>query len=638
MLNNEDIQKRLKDYPEPDEVKKIRENIINSFKNLEFQEGPHKYYVHYDDGETEELPSVSGTVEKFEPYTDWQAIKERYALNHGLTVEQVTRMWKETNIIGTNNGSSTHLYGEMLMHFFQGHPEKICDVIKPQYEEGFLIPYSGKQVAAMNYYMEMYDSFYDDSKPIKMYPVMPESQIYIKRGNEFGIKQRYAGTFDILHAYQDKGGKWKLAIHDWKGLPLETPILTTKGFKTMGTLEYGDSVYDKDGNPAKITGISEIHNNPCMKITFDDNYSIVADEEHRWLVYFNKQNGEKDEKVMTTLELHEYLKNHTGKKRHTLTIPKIQINKPLNTEKDNNIEVDPYVFGVWLGDGHSACGYVTNMYDEIFNEIEKRGYHVGNNVNDGKHCGQAKTRCVFGLATQLKKYNLLKNKHIPDEFINGFTFEERFEILQGLMDTDGYYNKTRKRFVMATTKKSQVDFTVKLVTSLGIKPTVIKATGKCNNCKKKPVFEKWDIAFSTDMNPFLIRKIKVECPTRNERDYRNISSVEYCETVKTRCIEVDSPSHTYLADTMLLVTHNTNKSLSDDYKRSKGVYMEPPFDDLIDESLSHYALQLSLYQIGLMQLGYEIGDRRLIWLKDDGTYEKIALPDMTGRLIDALRE
>lgn len=298
MLNNEDIQKRLKDYPEPDEVKKIRENIINSFKNLEFQEGPHKYYVHYDDGETEELPSVSGTVEKFEPYTDWQAIKERYALNHGLTVEQVTRMWKETNIIGTNNGSLVHLFNEQYMHFFQGHPEKICDVIKPQYEEGFLIPYSGKQVAAMNYYMEMYDSFYDDSKPIKMYPVMPESQIYIKRGNEFGIKQRYAGTFDILHAYQDKGGKWKLAIHDWK----------------------------------------------------------------------------------------------------------------------------------------------------------------------------------------------------------------------------------------------------------------------------------------------------------------------------------------------------SNKSLSDDYKRSKGVYMEPPFDDLIDESLSHYALQLSLYQIGLMQLGYEIGDRRLIWLKDDGTYEKVALPDMTGRLIDALRE
>ena len=216
MLNDDDIRKRLEMYPEPPEVAEIRRNIKESFKRLEFQEGPHKYFVHEDDGTIEELCSVSGTIEKFEPYTDWDTITANYALKNGYTVEEVTRMWHETNIIATNNGSLTHLFAENYMHFFQGHPEKICNIIKPQYEDGYLIPYSNKQFAAAAYYNDIHDLFIDESKPVKLWPVMPESQIYIFKDNPWGIKERYAGTFDILNAYQAKDGKWKLLIFDWK--------------------------------------------------------------------------------------------------------------------------------------------------------------------------------------------------------------------------------------------------------------------------------------------------------------------------------------------------------------------------------------------------------------------------------------
>lgn len=217
MLNDDDIRKRLEMYPEPPEVAEIRRNIKESFKRLEFQEGPHKYFIHEDDGTVEELCSVSGTIEKFEPYTDWDTITANYALKNGYTVEEVTRMWHETNILATSNGTLTHAFGEAYMYFFQAKPELMPDVIKKmQYEDGFLIPYGAKQCAAMQYYIDMHKMFMDDSRPLKMWPVMPESQIYIFKDNKFGIKKRYAGTFDILHAYQTKDGKWKLAIHDWK--------------------------------------------------------------------------------------------------------------------------------------------------------------------------------------------------------------------------------------------------------------------------------------------------------------------------------------------------------------------------------------------------------------------------------------
>jgi hypothetical protein len=43
-----------------------------------------------------------------------------------------------------------------------------------------------------------------------------------------------------------------------------------------------------------------------------------------------------------------------------------------------------------------------------------------------------------------------------------------------------------------------------------------------------------------------------------------------------------------------------------------------------------------MYQIGLMQLGLEIADRNLIWLKEDGTYEKVKTPDLTETILTEL--
>ena len=38
-----------------------------------------------------------------------------------------------------------------------------------------------------------------------------------------------------------------------------------------------------------------------------------------------------------------------------------------------------------------------------------------------------------------------------------------------------------------------------------------------------------------------------------------------------------------------------------------------------------------------MQLGLKIVDRCLIWLKDDGTYEKIKVPNITDKLLEILQ-
>lgn len=90
----------------------------------------------------------------------------------------------------------------------------------------------------------------------------------------------------------------ELYVIDYKGLDINTPILTTNGFKLLKNINKEDIIFDKDGNKTNILNISEIHYNPCYKIVFDNGDEIIADNEHRWLIA--------DNYVFTTNELKNF--------------------------------------------------------------------------------------------------------------------------------------------------------------------------------------------------------------------------------------------------------------------------------------------------------------------------------------------
>lgn len=82
----------------------------------------------------------------------------------------------------------------------------------------------------------------------------------------------------------------------------------------------------------------------------------------------------------------------------------------------------------------------------------------------------------------------------------------------------------------------------------------------------------------------------------------------------------------------IILDYKTNKELEKEYSREVGKFLKEPFIDLYSEPKSIYTLQLSAYQIPLEDIGLKVIGRRLIWLKDDGTYEKIPLIDVTHTL------
>jgi DNA-directed RNA polymerase beta subunit len=137
----------------------------------------------------------------------------------------------------------------------------------------------------------------------------------------------------------------------------------------------------------------------------------------------------------------------------------------VNWEK-KDVTLDPYILGMWLGDGLSdGKGFVsadqelTDVWiewgknnDGTIKHQKKYQYGICSTINqtnmDNKEpCIDARGRTrtfkrteLNPLKEHLKKYNLLKNKHIPLDYIVNDR-ETRLKVLAGFIDTDGSVRK-----------------------------------------------------------------------------------------------------------------------------------------------------------------------------------------------------
>lgn len=124
--------------------------------------------------------------------------------------------------------------------------------------------------------------------------IWPEYLVHYEDG-----QIRLAGQIDLLVRNGDS-----FSILDWKGLPLDTKLPTPSGWTDMGSVEPGDEVLDREGRPCKVTGKSDPHWNPCVKIVFHDGYGVTCDTDHRWLVLIHGR-----EEVMTAGTMLEWLRD-----------------------------------------------------------------------------------------------------------------------------------------------------------------------------------------------------------------------------------------------------------------------------------------------------------------------------------------
>lgn len=402
-----------------------------------------------------------------------------------------------------------------------------------------------------------------------------------------------------------------------KALALDTKIPTPDGWKIMGDLEVGDFVFGTDGRPCRVTATSPVYeNHKCYELHFSNGQKVIADAGHLWFTNALQDRpgigqGNRGKlknirnRVRTTEEIaNTLLRPGDGARNHSMPMPE----PILCTRKD--LPIAPYTLGAWLGDGTSGNSNITTMDMEILEAIKKEGYRVdylrnngskastyvvgkrdrrfcrrGHELNEAnanrnevypkcriceREVNKAKRKGLelpayseFSLYEVLMQNNLINNKHIPDIYLRA-SFDQRLALLQGLMDTDGTVNKSGKVFSYTTIRKELADGVSELLSTFGIKHSVIENTMTCNGVELdgRTCF---NIQFSTfrDQIPCFkltrkLERMRFSNPKKVARS-RNVHFTYAAETssVPVKCISVSSPDKQFLFGETMLPTHNS---------------------------------------------------------------------------------
>jgi replicative DNA helicase len=347
-----------------------------------------------------------------------------------------------------------------------------------------------------------------------------------------------------------------------KALALDTPIPTPTGWTTMGDIKVGDQVLGADGRPTRVTFTTEVqYNRACYKLTFSDGQTVVADADHLWetstrqsrkAVYSANRKGYPAKSpygVRTTKEIAETFLTADGRKNHT-----VRNTDPLDLPSWD-LPVDPYVLGCWLGDGSSADGRIHTADEEIFQEIERRGYELADPVKQPE--GRCPMRSVRGLFAKLRELGVANNKHIPTRYLRA-SHQQRLDLLRGLMDTDGTVHPDGT-LVFSVTRKTLADGFRELLATLGYRWHESEVQKRAQSGDAVIAyytgFSAPDVVFGLD------RKIQAQVErghyTKARSGHRVIETIEEVESVPVRCIQVDNVDHLYLCTKSMIPTHNT---------------------------------------------------------------------------------
>jgi len=371
-----------------------------------------------------------------------------------------------------------------------------------------------------------------------------------------------------------------------KALALDTPLPTPSGWTTMGEVAVGDLLVAADGTPTRVLAATEVMvDRPCYEVELDDGTVIVADAQHQWVTSTRAQrravHGGKtpESSVRTTEELAATVRCATadGRVNHSIATA-----APLALP-DADLPVHPYALGVWLGDGSSRRAEFTSAHPEIAMRIEGLGYVaqpkgsaqgraraynmllpvteplVGSSVVCGtEFTAQRATLAENGtMGGRLRALGVLANKHVPASYLRASESQRR-ELLAGLLDTDGTVTPQGSVQISLTSERLALD-TRELILSLGYRTGWSTKTVKGRSEASSTAYT---ITFTTSDDVFWLERKRLVHKERRRPGTARLTSryvvdVRRIESVPVRCVEVEHPSHLYLAGRSMVPTHNS---------------------------------------------------------------------------------
>jgi replicative DNA helicase len=230
-----------------------------------------------------------------------------------------------------------------------------------------------------------------------------------------------------------------------------------------------------------------------------------------------------------------------------------------------NLGIDPYFLGVWLGDGSTANCRITAQDEEIISYLHEYAETLDMQVT----VGVAENRCnsygitrgrqggslaQYSLQDELRHLGVLGDKHIPQSYLINST-ENRLRLLAGLIDSDGYLDVVSNGYEITQKNKRLAQQIKFLCDSLGFRTSLKKKRAVITSIGYES--EVYRVRIYGDVNCIPVRvERKKANPWKSKVDWRMTGvSVELDQEDDYYGFEIDGNRLFLLQD--MTVTHNT---------------------------------------------------------------------------------
>lgn len=282
----------------------------------------------------------------------------------------------------------------------------------------------------------------------------------------------------------------------------DTPILMwDQSMKMSQDVQVGDVLIGDDGTPRNVVNICT-GEDELFKVCQNNGHDYIVNSKHTLAL---KTVGSDD---VLEIKVDDYIKlSETIQK----TLCGFKSSNGINYSQQV-VELDPYILGLWLGDGTHTLPIIASndveiqryllqwcvsndaelVHDEAVKfRIRRKGKCNGKNASrnpigqstsetckgctykkmeicdlvkeDARDTHPSKTNPFMDL---LYKYNLVGNKHIPEAYMMN-SREVRLAMLAGLIDSDGHVSNDGKRVSVGQVNKRLSDQIATLARSLG---------------------------------------------------------------------------------------------------------------------------------------------------------------------------
>lgn len=310
--------------------------------------------------------------------------------------------------------------------------------------------------------------------------------------------------------------------------PKNTPVLMYDGaIKMVQDVRVGDLVMGDDSEPRRVLSL---HNG------FDDLYDVIPIKGDKYTVtsrhtlvlrtaskFIDEKNRCINPRYWNSpyhvgggifeIEAKDYLKQSKLFKS-CMKGYKVGVEWP-----ETDVRLDPYVLGVWLGDGTSRTTEITTGDSDVvcalewfaetrglqIKEKEVRDNCIVYSINTGVRGSMENT-----FLNDLRYYNVLNNKHVPQDYkIN--SRKVRLQILAGLLDSDG--SKSNNCFDFINKNPTLAEDVVFLARSLGF-------AAYSKPCRKKSQDgvwgDYWRVTISGHTDEIPVKIERKQCQSRKQ--------------------------------------------------------------------------------------------------------------------------